>query len=159
MQIGHPGPASILYVEDDAVLRRVSALTLARSGYIVTPAEDGLQAWEALHSDEFDLLITDNTMPGMTGLELVAKARLEGMALPIILASGAANSLDGPGYDRLHFAARLRKPFAIDTLLDTVKDVLNGASNPQHDGHIFSSPAPADALVKVSAYEHWGLNE
>ena len=61
---------------------------LTHSGYAVTHVEDGLQAWEALHCDRYDLLITDNNMPRMTGLELAAKSRLEGMKLPIIVASG-----------------------------------------------------------------------
>ena len=67
--------------------------------YAVTPVEDGLQAWAALHSKGYDLLITDNNMPRMTGLELAVKTRLEGMKLPIIVASGTVELLAKTDYD------------------------------------------------------------
>jgi PleD family two-component response regulator len=78
-QSGGHGLASILYAEDDPLLRGFSVEILTHSGYAVTPVEDGLQAWAALHSKGYDLLITDNNMPRMTGLELAAKTRIEGM--------------------------------------------------------------------------------
>ena len=69
-QSGSLGLARILYAEDDPVQRGLSVRILTLSGYAVTSVEDGLQAWAALHSDRYDLLITDNNMPRMTGLEL-----------------------------------------------------------------------------------------
>jgi len=111
-QSGGHGLASILYAEDDSVLRGLSADILTHSGYVVTPVEDGLEAWDALHSDRYDLLITDNNMPRMTGLELASKTRLEGMKLPIIVASGTVGLLAGTDYDWLRVAAKLQKPFA-----------------------------------------------
>src|SRR6185436_3357327 len=57
--------AKILYAEDNAALRLVTARMLTRTGYAVTSVEDGLQAWEALQSDKYDILITDNDMPGL----------------------------------------------------------------------------------------------
>jgi DNA-binding response OmpR family regulator len=152
------GLASILYVEDDPTLRRLSTLALTRPGYTVQSVEDGVQAWEALHSDSFDLLITDNEMPRLTGLELVTKARLEGINLPIILASGSANILGSADYQRLRFAARLQKPFGSTELLKTVEYVLHCVtSTPQRDDRL--SQFAAESLRWVNSYRHGGINE
>ncbi len=83
-----PARANILYADGDQTLRRVATQTLTRTGYRVTAAESGLRAWEALHASEYDLLITDTETPRLSGLELAAMARLEGMTLPIIVACG-----------------------------------------------------------------------
>lgn len=123
------GRARILYVEDDAALRRLCAQTLIRAGYAVTSVEDGRQGFEALHSDAYDLLITDIDMPWLSGVELVAKCRREGMDLPIIMASGSLNSSNDSACESLHLAARLQKPFALNQLLETVRQVLRTASN------------------------------
>jgi CheY-like chemotaxis protein len=60
VQVQQPGSANVLYVDTDATLRRLSTLTLTRGADVVTAAEDGLQADEALHSKTYDLLITNN---------------------------------------------------------------------------------------------------
>src|SRR6266498_4950023 len=61
----------ILVVEDQPALRSLSAQVLVRSGYEVDVAEDGMAGWEALRAESYDLLITDNQMPRLSGLELV----------------------------------------------------------------------------------------
>ena len=70
--------------------RNLNAEVLARNGYHVDTAEDGVSGWRALKDQRYDILITDNTMPGVTGLELVKKLRSEDMMLAVILASGTA---------------------------------------------------------------------
>jgi two-component system sensor histidine kinase and response regulator WspE len=82
-------PQRILLVEDDAAVRRINARVLARSGYQVATAEDGDAGWEALHANHFDLLITDHSMPRLSGLQLVKKVRSARLALPVILVSGS----------------------------------------------------------------------
>jgi CheY-like chemotaxis protein len=149
--------ASILYAEDDVALRRVSTLTLTGSGYLVTPVEDGLHAWEALHAGHYDLLITDNDMPRLTGLELATKARLEGVAVPIIMASGSLQCLAGTDREWLHLAATLSKPFTTEKLLATIKQVLRAASSVRPDGELLPLLAEAEWDIKPARY--WGLNE
>jgi CheY-like chemotaxis protein len=150
--------ASILYAEDYSVQRGPSVEILTHSGYAVTPVEDGLEAWDALHSDRYDLLITDNNMPRMTGLELAAKTRLEGMKLPIIVASGTVGLLAGTNFDWLRVAARLQKPFATDHLLRTVEQVLRAAARARQRSDIFF-PALLPSFRHLTPYQHWGLNE
>src|SRR6185503_988039 len=123
-----------------------------------TPVQDGLRAWEALHSERYDLLITDHNMPRMTGLELAEKTRLEGMKLPIIVASGDVASPTDTEYGWLRVAARLQKPFATDELLKTVNQVLRATDLARHRADIYFS-ALAQNLSHITPYRHWGLNE
>ena len=68
-------PHRILVVDDELHIRKSSAEVLTRSGYQVDAVVDGEAGWEALHANNYDLLITDNNMPRMTGVELVRRLR------------------------------------------------------------------------------------
>ena len=81
-------PDHILVVEDDNFFRRLNAAVLAQSGYEVDTAEDGAAAWQALNTDSYDLLITDNRMPKVSGVDLLKKLRAARMVLPVIMATG-----------------------------------------------------------------------
>jgi DNA-binding response OmpR family regulator len=114
----------ILVVDDDIDLRVLSADVLAHSGYQVDTAEDGAAGWEALHAKSYDLLITDHSMPKLSGVELVKKLRSARMALPVILASGALPTEELDRNPWLQPTATLLKPFTTAKLLGTVKEVL-----------------------------------
>jgi two-component system NtrC family response regulator len=76
---------SILLIDDDDSLRRVMEFSLAEAGYRVQTAasgEDGLRLFE---KDSFDAVITDITMPGMGGMDVLAKIRLKDPHLPVII--------------------------------------------------------------------------
>ena len=120
-------PQRILVVEDDVDLRRFNAQVLAGCGYQVHAAGDGAAGWEALHSNNFDLLITDHNMPKVTGLELVKKVRFARMTLPVILATGSLPTEELERHPYLQLAATLLKPFSPRQLLETVKAVLCAA--------------------------------
>lgn len=116
----------ILVVEDEGNLRQFYLNVLTRAGYLVNAAEDGEAGWQALHaagfsSRSYDLLITDNKMPRLSGVELIRKVHSVGMSLPIILASGVMP----PEADRLHLAAILPKPFFMEELLQVIQKVLS----------------------------------
>src|ERR1051325_10009740 len=87
-------PLRILVVEDDTAIRQFSAEVLVRSGYQVDAAEDGAAAWEALYTSSYDLLITDNNMPNVSGVELLKRLRSACMTLPVILATGCVMHAD-----------------------------------------------------------------
>jgi DNA-binding NtrC family response regulator len=77
--------ASILLIDDDDSLRRVMEFSLAEAGYKVQAAasgEDGLRLFE---KDPFDAVITDITMPGMSGMEVLAKVRRRDLHVPVIV--------------------------------------------------------------------------
>jgi DNA-binding response OmpR family regulator len=114
----------ILVVDEDSDLRLLYTYALARPGYHVDAAEDGAAGWEALYANRYDLLITDNDVPKVSGVELVRKLRSARMALPVIMAAGRLPTEELARNPSLQLAATLVKPFAVDTLLDTVKNVL-----------------------------------
>jgi two-component system OmpR family response regulator len=117
-------PRRILLVDDDHGIRQLYADVLARSGYHVDTADNGASGWRALNASYYDLLITDNTMPGVTGLELIKKLRSEDMLLPVILASGTVPAEELNRCPWLQLDAVLPKPFSIEELLETVRAVL-----------------------------------
>jgi DNA-binding response OmpR family regulator len=114
----------ILLVDDDEYAREINAGVLIRFGYNVDTAEDGAAAWKALNDHNYDLLITDNRMPRVTGLELIKKVRSVDMTLPIILASGTAPAQELKQNPWMNLDATLSKPFTLAELLDTVTEVL-----------------------------------
>ena len=115
----------ILVVEDDREQRQTNALVLACSGYTVDVAEDGAAAWEAAQASRYDLLITDNHMPRLTGLELLKKMRSTGMGLPVIMATGILPTQELIQNPWLEPVALLAKPYAAEQLLETVKALLH----------------------------------
>jgi DNA-binding response OmpR family regulator len=113
-------------VEDDQRIRELGTEFLIRSGYEVDSAIDGAAAWEALNEDYFDLMITDNTMPRLTGIDLLKKMRAARMALPVIMATGVLPEEEFERYPWLQPAATLLKPYTANELLVKVRNVLNG---------------------------------
>lgn len=111
-------------VDDDHDIRRLNADVLIRRGYHVEAAEDGAVAWQALNASGFDLLITDNNMPRMTGVELLKKLHGARMALPVIMATGVLPSAEFIRYPWLQPSATLLKPYTFEALVDTVRQVL-----------------------------------
>ena len=117
----------ILVVEDDGDLRRLNAQALSLSGYEVETAVDGAAAWAELQTNSYDLMITDNNMPKVTGVELLVKLRAARMELPVIMASGTSFSDDASRSPWLKPAARLLKPYTFEELIHLVKKVLREA--------------------------------
>ncbi len=117
----------ILVVEDDATIRRFNTLILTHSGYQVDAAADGAAAWDALQQNNYDLMVTDNDMPKVTGVELMQKLQTARMALPVIMATGALPEFDHHGLRQPDLT--LLKPYTIHELLAAVKAILRVASD------------------------------
>ncbi|OJF91117.1 hybrid sensor histidine kinase/response regulator [Pararhizobium antarcticum] len=106
---GEQAPLRILMVDDDALIAMSSVDMLEDLGHLVTEANSGMAALELLEKgEEFDLVITDYSMPGMTGAELARAARALLPQLPIMIASGYADLPPGAGID----LPRLSKPYS-----------------------------------------------
>jgi len=116
-------------VDDDVSIRRLIAHELARSGYQVDSAEDGDVAWDILQLGNYDLLVTDNNMPKVSGVDLVKKLRFARMALPVILISAVMPTEELNRHPWLQLAATLAKPFTSDELVATVGDALRATSD------------------------------
>ena len=122
-------PHRILVVDDESCIRRLNAELLLRAGYHVDTAEDGADAWRALGAERYNLLITDNKMPLVTGVELIEKVRGAGMELPIIMATATLPEEEFARYPWLQPDATLLKPYTVLEMLRVVKEVLSGADN------------------------------
>jgi CheY-like chemotaxis protein len=68
-------PPTILVIEDDDVMRELMQLSLIRSGYEVTVAEDGVRGYDAALFLRPDLIVTDIQMPGADGIHVVRRVR------------------------------------------------------------------------------------
>lgn len=68
---------SILAVDDSASMRQMVAFTLESAGYQVVAAVDGQDAWEKATTRDFDLVLTDQNMPRMDGIDLTRRLRGE----------------------------------------------------------------------------------
>ena len=115
----------ILVVEDDQDILQLNTAVLSQAGYLVETAANGAIAWDLLQLETFDLLVTDNEMPGMTGVELLKKLRADRMVLPIIMATGAEPREEFARDPWLRPAATLLKPYTLDELLGVVGVVLS----------------------------------
>jgi CheY-like chemotaxis protein len=123
-----PKPAHrILVVDDDDDIRHINAEVLAHSGYHVDAAEDGAAAWDTIQRNRYDLLVTDNDMPKVSGVELLHKLHAAHIALPVIMATGTLPMADFTQYPWIQPAALLIKPYSFHELLGTVQKVLRVA--------------------------------
>jgi len=121
------GDEHILFVDDEPQIVAMTRLQLSQFGYRVTAVARSEEALKhlAAQPDAFDLLITDQTMPGLTGGELAVQARLIRPDLPIILCTGYSNSFDDERAATQGINALLAKPISRAELARTVRQVLN----------------------------------
>ena len=122
-----PAACRVLVVDDDPLISASTAAMLEDSGHMVVEASSGQRALDLLRlGARVDLVITDQAMPGMTGLELARLLRQSWPSLPIILATGYA---DIPPSGDLQLP-RLAKPYQQQELLDLIGRVLETKSTP-----------------------------
>ena len=159
VQFGVSAPRNILVVDDDPDIRRINAVVLHRAGYHVETAEDGAFALEAIGDGSYDLMVTDNEMPNLTGIELLKKLYASRMALPFIMATGKVPEREFARCPWLQPAATLLKPYTVGELLGAVKKVLretDGAATDSQavcvrdleDNKIAQNGEPASAPVQ-----------
>lgn len=113
--------STILVVDDETPLRDYMARVMARDGYCVLTAGDGIEALTLLESSrsKVDLVITDVVMPRMSGPELAAQLAAQLQPPPILFVSGGHSLGDFPG-------PMLRKPFRATDLSVLVRSLISG---------------------------------
>jgi CheY-like chemotaxis protein len=89
-----PSRYQVLIVEDDASVRTTLTLLLQASGYEVSTAVNGVEALELLKNGLPAVLISDLTMPGMSGLQLLSAVREQFPRLPLVAMSGSYETRD-----------------------------------------------------------------
>ena len=125
------GSERILFVDDEQMIVDMVDKILSRLGYRVTPCLSPQNALNLLETDPtaFDLLITDMSMPEMTGKQLIKNIRLHHFTLPVILCTGYSDRLTGADAADLHIDAVLNKPVQMKTLSSIIRRVLDGQDN------------------------------
>ncbi len=136
-QPGRPFKATVLLVEDEAILRQCLADALSSLGCYVIQAGDGAQAFDVASRQLLliDCVVTDMVMPRLGGRELVDKLRLKRPRLPVVFMSGYSDA--GPTDEELRGIETrfLQKPFSPPALLANVKDMLTTLRlHSSHDG-------------------------
>lgn len=112
---------TVLAVDDDALVLMNTTLMLEDLGHTVIEAYNGQQALSIIEEGQaVDLVITDHSMPKMTGAELAARLRISAPDLPVVLATGYAELPSGDGAQ----PPRLPKPFSQNQLRDVIASIV-----------------------------------
>lgn len=119
--------ATVLLAEDDAPSRQIYYAVLSAEGYNVIEAPDGTSALDVLNRETVDLLVTDVMMPGMTGIELLERAREIRPDLRAIVMTGHKTSEAVIGAMRNRACEFLEKPFHNEELVEAVRLVMSRA--------------------------------
>jgi PAS domain S-box-containing protein len=122
-----PGNERILLVDDEDMLIEMTSMYLQRHGYGVVEKKSSLDALEAfrLQPGAFDIVVTDQTMPDMTGSELAVELLKIRPDLPIILFSGFSKKMSREEIEKLGIREFLYKPFDGRTLAQAIRRVLD----------------------------------
>jgi DNA-binding response OmpR family regulator len=141
---------SVLVVDDDAAVATLVAAVLRRDGIAVETAADALQALERLGASRFDAVLTDITMPGMSGLQLVREAERRGHRTPFLVMTAFLDArseralCDDPAVTGI-----LRKPFDIQRLLRDVRALLERTAPVSAPVSAPATPEPCWALAPL----------
>jgi CheY-like chemotaxis protein len=140
----------ILVAEDDSEMRRLLVWRLRNAGFETVECSDGFQLLDSLgkpvlsgEPDDFDLIVSDIRMPGVTGLEVLEGIHETEWFVPMILITAFGNDEVHQTAERFGAAAMFDKPFDIDVLIERIREIL--VLNP-HQGDNWS-PQPVAATA------------
>lgn len=121
--VGATPPERLLLLDDDAAVLRTMSRVLTRAGFVVETFDDAERAICALEAlpRMYSLLVTDRTMPGMSGLEVAERVHAGDPRLPVVLLSGAMHEGDR---ESSHFAGVVGKPPDAQTLIAAIERAL-----------------------------------
>ena len=121
------GKEQILYVDDEDFLIDLGKNMLKKLGYRVETRTQPIEALEVFRAnpDEFDLVISDMTMPNMTGDILAAELMNIRPDVPVIICTGYSERIDDQRAQELGIKGLMMKPFTIRSLSKTVREALD----------------------------------
>ncbi len=128
VEIGRMKPQEnprILVVDDDDAVAECVSLFLLDAGYAVSALTDSHQALNRITADPecFDVLVSDNSMPRLTGKELIDQARKAGFQGKVIMYSGSVSVNEEQEFKSVGTDVVLRKPFDFKLLVPTIMDL------------------------------------
>jgi signal transduction histidine kinase len=153
------GHEHILLVDDEAMLVDIMRQVLEQLGYTVSAHTNSGDALNAFLSTPraYDLLITDMTMPGMTGTALAKAVREVRREMPIILCTGFNEQLCDENLDVLGVKALIMKPVGMQQLAETIRSVLVPASKERRRYQRYIAPAGTFVISSKYPYERCNL--
>ena len=107
--------ANVLIVDDDDAVRGI-LLDLLSDRYQCNTASTAEEAFQYLEIENYDAVLTDIAMPGLTGVELMKRVQLKDLDTPVILISGKNDEQDSEALIKLGAFAYLSKPFSLDEI-------------------------------------------
>jgi DNA-binding NtrC family response regulator len=128
MEVYMKRDVQVLVADDDPQMQRAIHATLSRLGAQVTVVGDGKRALEALEESSFDLIISDQRMPELTGQQLLAEIQKRGYAAPFIMITAYGTITDAVEAMQLGASDFIMKPFAAEDLERLVDRVLSPES-------------------------------
>jgi CheY-like chemotaxis protein len=121
---GRGGPARVLLIDDDAEVRDVYRQSLEEGDHEVVALGDGREAVARFRKGKFDIVITDLSMPGMSGFDVAREVRRIKPDVPVILLSGWSIEQDDEKVRSAGITQVLIKPCLFDDLLEAVRKVV-----------------------------------
>jgi len=148
----------LLLADDSVTIRRVIELTFAEEGVDVVSVGDGHQAIARLGAERFDIVLADIGMPGKDGFEVAAfaQSRPDLAGMPVVLLTGAFDTLDEARVAEVGAAAVLVKPFEPQMVIAKVRQLLSGrpasTARPVADAAQAATPASATPSKSTDDY-------
>jgi len=126
------GSESILLVDDEEAIVRMETLMLERMGYRVTPRHGSIDALQAFKADpgRFDLVISDMTMPNMTGVQLAGEIKKIRYDVPVIICTGFSDQIDEEKCRTLGIDGYVMKPVIKKQIARHIRHILDKTANP-----------------------------
>ncbi len=117
-----------MFIDDEESLREISKTFLEKFGYKVSLFENGADAFSEFEKDphQFDLAITDMTMPGITGYELAMKFLKIRPDFPILLCTGYSENISESKAIQAGIRKFIRKPIANIALSQIIREAMDG---------------------------------
>lgn len=116
----------ILLADDEEVLRMLIVDTLEEEGYHIDEAEDGIAALKLFEQNEYDLMIIDYMMPGLTGLEVVERIKeIDNRPIKTLMLTAKSQQSDKEQVLASGVDYYMAKPFSPLKLAELVEDIFN----------------------------------
>ncbi len=127
LDLSQLGNERILFIDDEEILAEMGQIVLERLGYRVTVRRSSLEALNTFqnHPEQFDLIITDQTMPGMTGSDLARRILQIRPGMPIILCTGYSSLITEDKAKSLGIKGFAMKPLAKKDIAAIIRKVLD----------------------------------
>jgi len=118
---------SILLVDDEESIREVTQAILKRKGFAVESASDGKNAFDLFtaNPNKYNLIVTDLSMPIMSGIELCQAIRASGSDIPIMLSTGQLDIEDQQEYANIGITKSIQKPWTAEELVAQIQEIDN----------------------------------